>query len=180
MRLLVAVAVAMVCLISGWTTTFAQGATGPPSIAPDETITWAYVTGREESCSDQGWEPTVEAGVLRGRMEFNCITRLSDPRVSGPVSGDYSFACARSGDCLYWGSYEITGPGGTWVGSWSGVDEPAGGASFNVTTEGTGGYAGWTFMAVLRDPLDGSAATMHGLVFEGPPPPWDVLATSDE
>jgi hypothetical protein len=180
MRLIAAAALMLgVCWISVWPTASAQEPSGSPGTSAPMQAHWVFVTGSEESCSDTGWETTTASGLYRGRMEFTCTTRLSDPRVSGPASGEYHFACGGPAACLYWGDYEIVGPDGTWVGSWSGLEDPAGGASFNVTTEGTGDYAGWTFMAVLRDPLDGTPATVHGLIFEGTAPPQDPFPSAE-
>jgi hypothetical protein len=89
MRLIAAAALALsVCWMPAWPTASAQDPSGPPHTPAPTQAHWDFVTGSEESCSDTGWEITTEGGLYRGRMEFTCTTRLSDPRVSGPASGE--------------------------------------------------------------------------------------------
>jgi hypothetical protein len=73
---------------------------------------------------------------------------------------------------LRWGTWEIAGPEGSWVGPWVGL----GGQPYLLVAEGTGTYAGLTLVAtmpVIYDDTDGhDRGVFEGLVYEGPPPEW--------
>lgn len=138
----------------------------------------ALVTGTGQCFSGAPTETSLN-GVVWGQVpEFTCTTQMSDPRVSGSAKGSLDDACFPASGCLYWGTFEIAGPGGTWTGSWSGTDDKdLGKASYLMTLQGTGAYQGWTFIVHWLDPGDGSAATASGLIYQGPPPPWGPLPT---
>ena len=137
-----------------------------------------YVTGTAECIEPPGRTIQDDGAVELHVFRNECTFTSSDPRLSGTGVYDIQQFCLKEETghvCMGRGTGEVAGPDGTWVGTWSGLGEPAGGASFNVTTEGTGDYTGWTFMAVLREPFDGTPAAVHGLIFEGAPPPQDAF-----
>ena len=85
-------------------------------------------------------------------------------------------ACYPGTSCIYWGTYEIDGPDGTWVGPWSGTADLAlGVASYLLLLEGTGAYEGWSFVANWKDSMAGTSQ-FSGLIYPGPVPPWEPLA----
>ena len=73
---------------------------------------------------------------------------------------------------MMFGTTEIAGPDGTWVGTFGSVNDvtldemPAW-----VVLEGTGAYEGWTYVSFTPDQLDPNAV-VAGILYEGPPPPW--------
>jgi hypothetical protein len=156
------------------------------ALAQDEPMEPALVTGTE-ICTGGAIETTqMEDYTLLHATgpEGHCTITASDPRVSGPsTEGDMWDACFLMGPddppfypsgCIYWGDYGIEGPDGSWVGTWTGVDDPAlGKASYLILLEGTGAYEGWSFVVHWLDPFTGAPLTFSGLIYEGPLPPWE-------
>ena len=105
---------------------------------------------------------------------FRCYNSASDPRVSGPVSGETRSACWSGNRCIHWGTTEVAGPDGTWIGPWTGTDSKIVRRSSLFTLEGTGAYEGWSFILHSggrgEDP---STIEFSGLIYPGPLPPWD-------
>ena len=71
-----------------------------------------------------------------------------------------------------WGTSEVTGPDGKWVGTLGWVEDPSREklASWGVQ-EGTGAYEGWTYWYHMPDLMD-SLSLESGILYQGPPPPW--------
>lgn len=178
-RMWAAGAAIVMCLALGGVPVVAQEATGTPSASTTAASVPALVTGKEQ-CVSGGYSDTNVNGVTRGQIpEFTCTITMSDPRVTGSAKGSLFDACYPASGCIYWGTYEITGPQGTWAGPWSGVDDPnLGKASFQIILQGTGAYDGWTFLAHWLDPMDGGPATATGQIYQGPPPPLDPLPSA--
>ena len=113
---------------------------------------------------------------------MECTSDIDDPRVTGPGTLGWNYVCypAANQGCIYWGDLELVGPDGTWVGTYTGTDDPAlweageGGAVMIQVLEGTGAYEGWTFVAHIVTDLS-NPAMVNGLIYEGPPPPWGPI-----
>ena len=134
-----------------------------------------HVTGNL-SCAQAG-EPTSleDDSVTLDHFPGRCIATMSDPRISGTWDSDIQEACfneAGAHVCLLYGTMEIAGPDGTWVGTWGSVHDATLSAlpTWGVM-EGTGAYDGWTYVLFSPDQLSASAEA-SGLLYEGPPPPW--------
>ena len=157
-------------------TVLAQDPSTAPSEAPTMSPESALVTGTER-CTSGDLSTSDEDGVTRGHIPlFECTNEASDPRVSGPSQGEFFMACYPGTSCIYWGTYEIDGPDGTWVGPWSGTADLAlGVASYLLLLEGTGAYEGWSFVANWKDSMAGTSQ-FSGLIYPGPVPPWEPPA----
>ena len=156
--------------------------TGPEAVAALVTGTEVCTGGEVETTQMEGYTLLHATGP-----EGHCTIAASDPRVSGTsTEGDMWDACFLMGPndppfypsgCIYWGEYGIDGPDGRWVGTWTGVDDPAlGKASYLILLEGTDAYEGWSFVAHWLDPFTGAPLTFSGLIYEGPLPPWEPPA----
>ena len=176
-RMWAAGAAIVVCLALGGVPAVAQSPSAPIAQAGP-----ALVTGTQ-TC---GFVATADAtqvrieGVRRDQAGLECVSKVSDPRVSGPVKGTWNLAAWEGdADAIYWGDMVITGPDGTWEGSFTGVDayglvkSGLGNVGLMQTLEGTGAYTGWTYIAHLA--FDYSTMTVDGVIYQGPPPPWERL-----
>ncbi len=121
---------------------------------------------------------TVEGdpSVSLERFPSECIAVFDDPRVSGISRSEITEACfkeaATSDACVFWGTTELSGPDGTWVGTVNSIPDGTLSTlpSWSVL-EGTGAYEGWTYWLHTPDQSDPSAMA-SGVIYEGPPPPW--------
>lgn len=137
----------------------------------------AWVTGTL-SCGMAG-EATVEAGVTQELDLYpaRCFAQLSDPRVSGDWWSDVQQAWFwETGDhAMAFGTTEITGPDGTWVGTTTHIADYTSDDAWTAPAwgvfEGVGAYEGWTFVVSSPNQLD-PQAEVSGIVYQGPPPPW--------
>lgn len=175
-RLWAAAAAILVWLALGGLPAAAQEASESPSESPAAPPEPALVTGTER-CFSGSYSSRDEGGVVLGHIPtFKCTNEASDPRVSGPAQGEFWSACYATAGCVYWGTYEIAGPDGTWSGLWSGTDDAVLDLrSYLVTVEGSGAYEGWTFVAHWQDRF--GTSTFSGLIYPGPPPPWPEAPT---
>ena len=134
-----------------------------------------YVTGTLD-CGLAG-DMTVEGdgSVSLERFPGECAAEFSDPRVSGTSESDIAEVCfneaATSDACILWGATELTGPDGTWAGTWTAIHDESGGLPTWSVMQGSGAYDGWTFVSLTPDQLNAGSSTF-GIVYEGPPPPW--------
>jgi hypothetical protein len=116
----------------------------------------------------------------------------SDPVVSGTVTERIDYAKPTGpfvlltpwlmADAVSWGTTEIRGPDGGWVGTWA----RNGGVACTLVAQGTGAYAGWTLVASMpatapplrvQDVVDRPAigGDLYGVIYQGPPPPFGPL-----
>jgi len=174
-RLWAAGAAIVVCLALGGLPVLAQEASENPSAPLAEQ---AVVTGTQVDCNPvKMWTTGYENGVSQRRDGVvACEMAMDDPRVSGMATVDYN-SDGYGDDWVNWGTWELAGPDGTWVGSWTGA-EPGGGiyhggsALSLLVAAGTGAYEGWSYIASGRD------SGIVGLIYEGPPPPWVPLPST--
>jgi len=134
------------------------------------------VTGTLSCHLAGGMTADGDTSVTLERFPTECIAVFDDPRVSGTARSDITEACfkgaASSDACVLWGTIELSGPDGTWVGTVGSIPDgtlstlPA----WSVM-EGTGEYEGWTYWMHTPDQSDPSAKAT-GVVYEGPLPPW--------
>jgi hypothetical protein len=167
MRLTLAAAVALVLL----------GATSGVAVAQVDPGTAVWVTGSDVDCAVvQGPEATTEGTLHSYRgMGLACTAEMSDPRLSGPASKVYNEDCYDEWPCVYWGTHEIEGPDGTWVGAYAGTFDPEQQANGYFAFTGTEAYEGLAFVGRAVGAF-GAPATVEGLVYEGDPPPIAVPA----
>jgi len=82
------------------------------------------------------------------------------------------------------GTNEVIGPDGRWECAYTGTSDPHGRNDGLVSAmcRSTEGYAGLTYMWQLALSFDGTGdfggeTNMHGLIYEGPPPPWGPIGS---
>jgi len=132
----------------------------------------AWITPVSRTCSEP--DQPVVAGDGDGFAWFRdwtyrCRENLSDPRVTGDLTGSYNDDCWADGYCVYWGTEELVGPDGTWTGAYHGTVEPGDTQTSYKVMTGSGDYEGLTFIwhgTGMRGSGDG-----HGFIYEGAPPP---------
>jgi hypothetical protein len=134
-----------------------------------------YVTGTAECAEVPGRTVQEDEGVELHLFRVECALTSSDPRLSGPGVYETQQYCPIDDAghvCLGWGTYEVTGPDGTWVGTFGYVQDP-----FTTVlpqwgvAEGTGAYEGWTYWYHIPD-LMAPSSPEAGILYQGPPPPW--------
>jgi hypothetical protein len=183
-KLWAAGAAIVMCLALGGMPVAAQVSPGPAYEQPLPLVT----VGTSGPCTtiDRGTRGTSD-GLVRlatGARDqtFECEMAISDPRVSGTATGTFNDDCFAGGprgfECVFWGTQTIEGPDGSWDCTYSGTGDPMGGNDGLIlhVCAGTGGYDGLTFMAQevvsFEDPADlGDGTSIHGVLYEGPPPP---------
>ena len=151
------------CVVSAPGTTTLAGVTseGPRQIG-DRVESCTFVEG-----PDAGWtmgDPRL-AGTGTNRVNLD---------ITQPNAGMWDPEQVSS--TMRWGTWEIVGPDGSWVGPWVQL----GGRPYTFVAEGTGMYAGLTLVAsmpVIWPEAEGNdGGVFEGLRYEGPPPPWGALA----
>jgi hypothetical protein len=119
---------------------------------------------------------TDESGVTRQRDgTLQCVNEVNDPRVSGEITGTFTFdgwGSARNLAFVQWGEVQLENDGGVWVGHYSGVATPDTGDLVTFWFEGTGGYSGLSFFEWSEMPgsLGVVGFPVVGLIFPGSPP----------
>jgi hypothetical protein len=138
----------------------------------EESVTW--VTGTINCARAEEGTSVEDASVTFDFYPSRCFAKLSDPRVSGGWRGTGQQPCFKlpGEPCMIFGSAEILGPDGAWVGTISSINDAtliAFPAMF--VFEGTGDYDGWTFVLFTPDVTRGSVEA-SGIIYQGPPAPW--------
>jgi hypothetical protein len=153
------------CVVTAPGTTTLAGVTseGPRQIR-DRVETCTFLEG-----PDAGWtvgDPRL-AGTGTNRVDLD-ITQPSAGIMADPM---------QVPSTVRWGTWEIAGPDGSWVGPWVGL----GGHPYTFVAEGTRAYAGLTLVAsmpVIWPEAEGhDGGVFEGLLYEGPPPPWGALVS---
>jgi hypothetical protein len=178
-RMWAAGAAVLLCLALG-VPALAQEPSESPGASPVMPTGPALVEGTM-TCQGPGDTRTYGEGWFRGNQSLTCHTDLDDPRVAGPGTLGWNYVCypAANNGCIYWGDVEIDGPGGTWSGSYSGVDDQAlwdagtGGAEMLFELSGSGDYEGWSFVFHVSTRLTATASA-NGFIYEGALPPWPL------
>ena len=190
-RLWGASAAVVVCLTLSGVPALAQESPEPSFEQPLPLV----ATGMSGPCTtiDKGTRGTSDGLVTWATgardQTFECVMTMSDPRVSGTAMGTFNDDCFAGGpqgfECLFWGSQRIEGPDGDWDCSYSGTGDPMGGNDGLIlhTCRGTGGYDGLAFLAQevvsFEGPADfGDGTSIHGVLYQGPPPPPFVSPAS--
>jgi hypothetical protein len=134
-----------------------------------------HVTGRVVCDEAPGRTVQEDDGLELHLFHGECTATMSDPRLSGPGVYDSQQLCLKEDAgqvCLGWGTFETTGPDGTWVGTFGWVEDPSGTSQPEWGfSEGTGAYEGWTYWFHNPDLMDPSSVE-SGILYQGPPPPW--------
>lgn len=166
-RMWAAGAAVVMSLVLGGAPGTAQQASGTPSGAPVPASA-ALVTGTADPCTQTPGTTTTVDGVVQVRdMVQTCTVTMTDPRVSGTSTNHINWDQPATGGYVEWGTLEIAGPDGTWVGPWVGLDP-----TVVLVAEGTGAYAGWTLVAHV---VVGAPTKFDGLIYQGAPPTWVPL-----
>jgi hypothetical protein len=104
----------------------------------------------------------------------HCRYDTADPRFSGwsDIVANSDCYLADHSRCIRWGTERIPGPDGDWAGSFLG-GQLGGGIRFNFEVlEGSGAYAGWTYVSYMNmAALGGEEWVIDGFIYQGPPPP---------
>jgi hypothetical protein len=143
-----------------------------PTLNPDMLAT-ALFDGTT-SCQTTGFGSHTETDFWDVRRDFvsECTEAMSDPRVSGTNTITWDLDCSGFG-CVGWGTFELVGPDGSWVGTFTRTlghgDE--GLALTTAVGEGTDGYEGWAYIAHSTSPDPYMQGTVEGFIFPGDPPP---------
>ena len=159
--------------LAGAVTLALLGGLGGAVVGQEDTD--AHVTGTL-ACGPAG-EVTVlnDDSVSLWLIPGSCIVAMSDPRVSGTMVSDIQEVCFSEAGraCMFDITTVLSGPDGTWEGTGGSVhDATLTAAPGWGTLAGTGAYEGWNFVFYTPDQLDPTAEA-SGIVYEGPPPPWD-------
>jgi hypothetical protein len=128
--------------------------------ADGTTIPWAVgqrTRDRVEACtvgegSEQGWYVGDQRLVGTSTNHVNFDVPLS--------AKGYMFAPEVAPWTVRWGTLEIAGPDGTWVGPWVG----RGNEGYVLVAAGTGAYAGWTLVANMPPAGMGE---FQGVLYQG-------------
>ena len=159
----------VVCLALGLPA-LAQEATNPPGPAiVDTMLTCTY-----------SWASSAQEGVvqqLRGG-EFACDVTADDARLAGPMTLEVSCDCTSVG-CACWGATE--GPqndGGGWVGYMVSAEPNSVAPATVWVSEGTGDYAGWTWVET-HQPAGDMVWEGTAMLYQGAPPLWAPLPSNE-
>jgi hypothetical protein len=150
---------------------------GRPAAAQETEALAAWVTGpgTQAACEVGDVESFTQDGAMsrhRG-LSITCSDDLGDPRLRGASVKVYNDDCVEGAGCVYWGTQELSGPEGSWIGTFNGTTGPDGsGGSYQVLT-GTGSYEGLTYVGLAVGQF-GEPPTVFGRVYEGDPPPGPV------
>jgi hypothetical protein len=149
-----------------------------PTLNPDMLAT-AIFDGTA-SCQVVGFGTQTETdlwGSVRRDFVSECTETMSDPRVSGTSTTTWDADCSFFG-CVTWGTFELVGPDGSWVGTFTHTlghgegDLLVGDLQFGTAIgEGTGAYEGWAYVAHSTSSDPYMKRTVEGFVFPGDPPP---------
>ena len=149
--------------IQGWD----DGAMSP---APDA---GAWVTGSISPCTPDWSAPprvTFHDGIWAiDGLTMSCRDTASDPRVTGRATTVWSCDCQYGIGSPTWGTYELEGPDGSWVGPRNGTRAMDGSGHSFAVLEGTGAYEGLTYMVDWTHAPNGMT-DLEGVIFEGAPP----------
>jgi hypothetical protein len=151
--------------------------------AQDATAPAVWVTGPDTQapCEVGDVETLIEDGPVTGHrgLSISCTDDFGDPRLSGPSVKHYNDDCYEGAGCVYWGTQELMGPDGSWVGTFNGTMSPDGsGGSYQVLV-GTGSYEGLTYVGLAVGQF-GEPPKVIGRIYEGDPPPMMMPAATGE
>ena len=143
---------------------------GAMSPAPDA---GAWVTGSISPCTPDWSTPprvTFHDGVWAiDGLTMTCRDTASDPRVTGRATSVWHCDCQYGVGSPTWGTYELEGPDGSWVGPRIGTRAMDGSGHSFAILEGTGAYEGLTYMVDWTHQPNGTTE-LEGVIFEGSPP----------
>lgn len=156
------------------------GASPSPSMGtPAFEVTGRFMTDRGTAAWTEE-DTAVENGRRQRGAHYTGRTEMSDPRLSGDVTGTDNADRFCDGLCgpgtfrtdVHWGPLEISNEGGTWTGTMVGTNLTA----TDYELVGTGDYEGLSAIILETDPgnatEDGLAVlAWEGVVFPGELPP---------
>jgi len=125
-------------------------------------------TGECQQVAD-GLTEYDENGVEHFRgYATRCTLTMGDERLDDPYIFTLNTDCYADGGCTQWGTTETEGPDG-WRGTYRGWSRGGGYPALVGVAKGFGAYEGLTYVYGYD-----SSGTVDGVIYEGPPPPWDV------
>ncbi len=131
--------------------------------------TWVTLT--EQECSVGAVAPVQDGAIQRTRdVVATCSVTMSDPRVSGTATVSSNFDCLAQAGCITWGTQDLVGPDGSWIGTYTGTIDTAFTERGFSALNGTAGYEGLTFVVHTTAPLDDTPRVV-GIIYEGAIPP---------
>jgi hypothetical protein len=150
------------------------GGAGSAVIA-EEASGGVYVTGTAECFEPPGRTVQEDDAVELHLFRNECTFTSSDPRLSGLGVADIQQFCLKEDAghvCMGWGTSEVTGPDGAWLGTFGYVQDASGNKLPQWGfAEGTEAYEGWTYWYHIPD-LMAPSSPEYGILYQGPPPPW--------
>lgn len=174
-----AVAAIVVCLALG----------GLPALGQEESTALerraVFVEGEVRDCTWAGHDRWREDGVIYARTTgVECAGNYSDPRLNGTWRiAEYYDACfTASGEvtgpatCIYWSEPVVADEDGSWSGHETCHDivQTMTRRCMGVY-EGGGAYEGLTYIESYENDLATlGQRDLHGIIYEGPPPAWEV------
>jgi hypothetical protein len=180
-KLWAATAAIVVCLALGGVPVLAQEEGTPPF---REAV---VVEGEQVDCTFASYDRWLEDGLIYAQAtELVCTGNYSDPRLNGTwkIAGWYDGCFTTTGEvygpatCIYWSSSSVmTDDDGTWSGSETCLDVSQGPQARRCMGiyEGGGAYEGLTYVESYETDLTTfENSDAHGIIYEGPPPPWEV------
>jgi hypothetical protein len=129
------------------------------------------------SCTVVGFGERTEEEIIRQRgFTSECTEEMSDPRVSGVSTTTWDQDCYPSIACVSWGTFELAGPDGTWVGTFTGTGahgEQSASLGMGIG-RGTGAYEGWVYIVHTSSPDPYLQTNVEGVIYLGDPPAIEV------
>ena len=98
------------------------------AVAAQEADGGVYVTGNAECIEPPGRTIQDDGAVELHVFRNECTFTSSDPRLGGTGVYDIQQFCLKEETghvCMGWGTGEVTGPDGTWVGTSGWVQDPS-------------------------------------------------------
>ncbi len=142
---------------------------------PPENSDWlksTIFTGTE-TCKVVGFGERTEEDITRQRgFTSECLEEMSDLRVSGVNTVAWDSDCYPFIGCVSWGTFELAGPDGVWVGTFTGTS-PHGEQDSMMTTatgSGTDAYEGWAYVSHSSSPDPYVKGTVDGFIYLRDPP----------
>jgi hypothetical protein len=136
------------------------------------------VTGEEVCDGTTPPQTTTVAGISTFHGGgVSCTLTQSDTRVTGTSIATEDGYCLTDVGCVDWGTFVLTGPEGTWLGTFEGMNGGQDWAYAQSVATGTGAYQGWTYVfhESGKKTASGPVGALEGILYEGPPPPREPL-----
>jgi hypothetical protein len=139
----------------------------------------------------RGYDRWLEDGLIYARATgIEGAGSYSDPRLNGTWrTAEYHDACFTTtgevygpSNCIFWSQPVVTDDDGTWSGHETCLDIVQNTVRRCMGIyEGGGAYEGLSYIETYEWNQDtGQTTDLHGIIYEGPPPPWEVPSPPSE